>query len=647
MLGLVGLDRSRRSRSPLRRPRRSTGEEHSNPRQPLPRWRPTTSTPPTNRPAFRFHDDDVDNSPPAIRRRSPSPWSCYSKTVSFSRGIISCNCSQTITFTFITTYTRPYFTTIIFFRQFTLWSTQPFGTTYYRFSTVHYSYRSTYSKRSYFTHFIRRSSPTTGQTSKITFPCDASKRSLLALWYFISSSNQIFTFFKKMQASPQIQGSSTNYRTYCSSHHHYSYSYTYGSFTSWWTRQCCISIQAFRKLIHIPKYTQLEPCSQVEKYYETISGSGTRLRFRIHLFHNILWIRKSKTITKKNYKVSYRNERYPNKCSNWYCNAQSQGPLCHGIRWDSITRGLQQLPQAYQPEVLRPGSMYWWQTLQVHLYVWTAQRWKVGSSYELQCLHKWCETIYLKQKVLQMDMRKQHNKPLSLHERQLCKWQWYQLWKFDSVIRLCCLQLPWKTYDRHRRPQTFWVGRGHEEGRLPCHLDWNPSNTSIQETTNLPRIFGFVLFSHQIMSQGTECKQADFEDWCKILTNIHVQENRCLCYHERRRTTKRRKKPLRYNKTIEAQTWYLKLVLWSVLFCWAKIPLNLYWHCVTRSSQTKAPKTCHFFWRSLLLLTNCVSTDASWNQLVSGCHGSVLWPCFFHYELPRQWRRPTRRYEPA
>ena len=54
MLGLVGLDRSRRSRSPLRRPRRSTDEDQPNTRQPLPRLRSTTSTPPTNRPAFRF-----------------------------------------------------------------------------------------------------------------------------------------------------------------------------------------------------------------------------------------------------------------------------------------------------------------------------------------------------------------------------------------------------------------------------------------------------------------------------------------------------------------------------------------------------------------------------------------------------------------
>ena len=74
MLGLVGLDRSRRSRSPLRRPRRSTDEDQPNTRQPLPRLRSTTSTPPTNRPAFRFiYYDDVDTSPPAIRRRSPSP----------------------------------------------------------------------------------------------------------------------------------------------------------------------------------------------------------------------------------------------------------------------------------------------------------------------------------------------------------------------------------------------------------------------------------------------------------------------------------------------------------------------------------------------------------------------------------------------
>ena len=100
MLGLVGLDRSRRSRSPLRRHRRSTGEEQSNTRQPLPRWRSTTSTPTTNRPAFRFHYDDVDTSlqlsvedllhqkqlfeddrspspevsnPVTIRRQSPSP----------------------------------------------------------------------------------------------------------------------------------------------------------------------------------------------------------------------------------------------------------------------------------------------------------------------------------------------------------------------------------------------------------------------------------------------------------------------------------------------------------------------------------------------------------------------------------------------
>ena len=67
MIGLVGYERGRRSRTPVRT---STDE-----RQPLPRLRSVSSTLPTSRPSFfRFHyDEPPHRSPPAIRRRSPSP----------------------------------------------------------------------------------------------------------------------------------------------------------------------------------------------------------------------------------------------------------------------------------------------------------------------------------------------------------------------------------------------------------------------------------------------------------------------------------------------------------------------------------------------------------------------------------------------
>ena len=146
---------------------------------------------------------------------------------------------------------------------------------------------------------------------------------------------------------------------------------------------------------------------------------------------------------------------------------------------------------------------------------WTAQCWKVGCSYEPQCLHKWCETIYFKQKVLQVDMRKQQYKPLFFHytndsfaNDSGINWE-NLIQSFDSVVS--------SSPGRH-----MIVIQGHrlfESEEVMKKSDYTviltgtaPQKPSIEETTNPTRISGFVLFSHQITGQGTECKQADFED---------------------------------------------------------------------------------------------------------------------------------------
>ena len=67
MIGLVGYERGRRSRTLIRRP--------TDDRQPLPRSRSDAPVQSTSRPSFfRFHyDETCQRFPPAIRRRSPSP----------------------------------------------------------------------------------------------------------------------------------------------------------------------------------------------------------------------------------------------------------------------------------------------------------------------------------------------------------------------------------------------------------------------------------------------------------------------------------------------------------------------------------------------------------------------------------------------